>query len=183
MGLSSTIIYTSELILCSTILTTEYPGEIEAGVGGEGPRVYASSFSEGRIIEPGSFLCAGYVSTRGYTSKLKLRAAVSGVFSRGTWIIEREVCYVLATRLRVATCSTGVRSVLSWSLDHRTRQFLMFWVRVYAWLRVKIKGKGTGVRGFLSWSLDHRTREFLKCWLRVYAWLRVKNKVPEYSAI
>ena len=32
---------------------------------------------------------------------------------------------------------TGVCGVLSWSLDHGTREFLMCWLRVYAWLRVK----------------------------------------------
>ena len=37
-----------------------------------------------------------------------------------------------------------------WSLDHRTKQFPMWWLRVYAWLRVKIKAKGTGVRSVLS---------------------------------
>ena len=47
------------------------------------PRVYASSFSGGRIIERGSFSCAGYASMRSDASKLKLRAAVFGVFSRG----------------------------------------------------------------------------------------------------
>ena len=34
----------------------------------------------------------------------------------------------------------------------------MCWLRVYAWLRVKIKAKGTGVGGVLPWSLDERTR-------------------------
>ena len=87
---------------------------------GTGLRVYASSFSGGRILERGNLLCAGYV----------------------------------------------------WSLDHRTRQFLI------SWLRVKIKAKGTGVRSVLSWSVDHRTRQFVMCWLRVATrsyslWLRV----------
>ena len=36
----------------------------------------------------------------------------------------------------------------------------MCWLRVYAWLRVKIKAKGTGVGGVLPWSVDHRRREF-----------------------
>ena len=36
----------------------------------------------------------------------------------------------------------------------------MCWLRVYAWLRVKIKVKGTGVR-IVLWNLDHRTREFV----------------------
>ena len=44
-----------------------------------------------------------------------------------------------------------------WSLDHRTKQFPMWW------LRVKIKGKGTGVRNVLSWNLDHRTKQFPMC--------------------
>ena len=43
----------------------------------------------------------------------------------------------------------------------------MCWLRVYAWLRVKIKAKGTSVGSVLSWSLDERTRQFLMCWLRV----------------
>ena len=62
-------------------------------------------------------------------------------------------------------------------MDHRTRQFLMCWLRVYAWLRVKNKVKGTSVRIGMWCKLDHRTRQFLMCWLRVYAWLRVKIKV------
>ena len=53
----------------------------------------------------------------------------------------------------------------------------MCWLRVYAWLRVKIKAKGTSVRIVLSCKLDHRTRQFLISWLRVYAWLQVKLKV------
>ena len=53
----------------------------------------------------------------------------------------------------------------------------MCWLRVYTWLRVKIKAKGTSVRIVLSCKLDHRTMKFLMCWLRVYAWLRVKLKV------
>ena len=53
----------------------------------------------------------------------------------------------------------------------------MCWLRVYAWLRVKLKVKGTGVRSVLSWKLYHRTRQFVMSWLRVYAWLRVKIKV------
>ena len=44
---------------------------------------------------------------------------------------------MLGTRLRVATRqikakSTGALSVLSQSQDHRTRQFLMSWLHVYA---------------------------------------------------
>ena len=72
---------------------------------------------------------------------------------------------------------TGVRTVLSCKLGRRTRQFLMCWLRVDAWLRVKIKVKGTGVRIVLSCKLNHRTRQLIMCWLRVYAWLRVKIKV------
>ena len=70
-------------------------------------------------------------------------------------------------RVKIKAKSTGARSVLSWNLDHRTRQFLMLWLCVYAWLRVKIKAKGIGVRSVLSWSVDHRTRQFVMCWLRV----------------
>ena len=57
----------------------------------------------------------------------------------------------------------------------------MCWLRVYAWLRVKIKSKGTSVRIVLSCKLDHRTMQFLMCWLRVYAWLRIKIKVKGTS--
>ena len=57
----------------------------------------------------------------------------------------------------------------------------MCWLRVYAWLRVKIKSQGTSVRIVLSCNLDHRTRQFLMCWLRVYAWLRVKIKAKGTS--
>ena len=56
----------------------------------------------------------------------------------------------------------------------------MCWLRVYARLRVKIKGKGTGVRGVLSRSLDHRTRGFLMCWL-IYTHLRVATRQNSYS--
>ena len=55
----------------------------------------------------------------------------------------------------------------------------MCWLRVHAWLRVKIKAKSTGVRSVWWWSLDDRTREFPMCWQRPgagYAWLRVKIK-------
>ena len=56
--------------------------------GGRASRIRVK-FLWGSIIELGSFLCAGYRSTRGYASELKLRAAVFWVFSRGTLIIER----------------------------------------------------------------------------------------------
>ena len=62
-------------------------------------------------------------------------------------------------RVKIKGKGTGVRSVLSWSLEHIKREFPMCWLRVYAYLRVKIKGKGTGVRGVLSCSLDHRSNE------------------------
>ena len=71
------------------IAIAEYPVEIEAGGGGEGPRVYASSFFGGWIMEGGNFLCAGYAFTRSYASKLKLRVPVLVVFCRVSWIIER----------------------------------------------------------------------------------------------
>ena len=59
----------------------------------------------------------------------------------------------------------------------------MGWLRVYAWLRVKIEAKGIRVGSVLSWMLDHRTRHFPVGWLRVYAWLRVKIKVArEFDA-
>ena len=57
----------------------------------------------------------------------------------------------------------------------------MCWLRVCAWLRVKIKAKGTSGRIVLWCKLDHRTRQFLMCWLRVYAWLRVKIKAKGTS--
>ena len=137
----------------------EYPVEIEAGGKGLASTrqisSVAGSLSEAIsyematcswIIERGNFLCAGYACTRGYASKL--------MFSfKGT--------------------SVGI--ILSCKLDHRTRQFLMCWLRVYAWLRIKNKVKGTSVRIVMWCKLDHRTRQFLMCWLRVYAWLRVKN--------
>ena len=88
---------------------------------------------------------------------------------------------MLATRLRIKikVKGTGVRCVLSFKLDHRTRQFLMCWLRVYTWLRVKIKIKGTGVRFVLSCKLDQRTRQFLMCWLRVYA-SKLRLRVPVF---
>ena len=43
----------------------------------------------------------------------------------------------------------------------------MCWLRVCAWLRVKIKVKGTGVPSVLPWRLYHRMRQFLICWLCV----------------
>ena len=131
--------------------------------------------------ELGNFLFRGYASTRGYESKL----LVFVVFCRGAWIIERGnfLCAGYAStrgyawlRVKIKVKSTGVCSVLSWILDHRTKQFLMSWLRVYAWLRVKIKAKGTGVRSVLSRSVDHRTRQFVRSWLRVYAWFRVVRR-------
>ena len=56
-------------------------------------------------------------------------------------------------RVKIKAKSTGFRSVLSWRLEHRTRQFVM------CWLRVKIKVKGTGVRNVSVWDkskLRHR---------------------------
>ena len=103
------------------------------------------------------------------------------------WIIQRGnfLCAgyastrVYASKIKVK--GTSVRIVLSCKLDHRTRQFLMCWLRVYAWLRVKINVKGTSVR-IVMWSkLDHRTRQFLMCWLLVYAWLRANINVKGTS--
>ena len=37
----------------------------------------------------------------------------------------------------------------------------MCWLRVYAWLRVKLKVKGTGVRSFLSWTCIIERGNFL----------------------
>ena len=41
------------------------------------------------IIERGNFLCAGYASTRGYASKIKLRVPVFVLLCGVSWIIER----------------------------------------------------------------------------------------------
>ena len=43
----------------------------------------------GWIIERGNLLCAGYASTRGYASNLRLRVPVFVVFCHGGCIIER----------------------------------------------------------------------------------------------
>ena len=76
----------------------EYPVEIEAG--GKG---LASSFFGGWIIERGNFLCAGYASTRGYASNLRLRVPVFVVFCHGGCIIERGnfLCAGYASKLRL----------------------------------------------------------------------------------
>ena len=126
---------------------------------GRGPRVYASSVSGGRIIKRGSFLCAGYAS------KLKLRAAVFGVFSGGTLTIEPGALlgagysstsnYASKLRLRVPVFVVFCR--VAWMIGGN----FLYWLHVYAWLQVKIKAKGTGVRSVLSWILDDRTRQFL----------------------
>ena len=42
------------------------------------------------IIERGNFLCAGYASTRGYASKLRLRVPVFILFCGVGWIMERD---------------------------------------------------------------------------------------------
>ena len=34
--------------------------------------------------------------------------------------------------VKIKAKGSGVRSVLSWSLDHGTRQFVRSWLRVYA---------------------------------------------------
>ena len=66
-------------------------------------------------------------------------------------------------RVKIRVKGTSVHIVLSCKLDHRTRQFLMCWLRVYAWLCVKIKVKNTGIRIVLWCGLDHGTRQFLMC--------------------
>ena len=60
----------------------------------------------GWIMERGNFLCAGYASTRGYASKLKLRVPVFVVFCVEAGSLNEAICYVPATRLRVATRQT-----------------------------------------------------------------------------
>ena len=78
--------------------------------------------------------------------RLRLRVPVFVLFCRVSWIIERG-------------------NLISYC-----------WLRVYAWLRVKIKVKGTGVRIVLWCGLHHETRQCRMCWLRLYAWLRFKIK-------
>ena len=94
--------------------------------GRRASRLVASGFSGGRIIERGRQFAICWLHVY-------------------AWIIERGnvLCSGYASRRGYAK-STGVRSVLSWSLDHRTRQFFMCWLRIYAWRRVKIKAKSTG---------------------------------------
>ena len=85
------------------------------------------------IIERGNFLFAGYASTRGYASKIKLRVPVFVLFCGASWIIERGnfLCagYAstrgYASKLMLSFKGTSVRIVLSCKLDHRTRQYLM----------------------------------------------------------
>ena len=135
------------------------------------------------MIERGNFLSAGYASTRGYASKLRLRVPVFVVFCCGAWMIERGnfLCADYAStcgsasklRLRVPVFVVFCHG--AWMIERGSFLYAGY-VRVYAWLRVKIKAKSTGVRSVLSWSLDDRTRQFLMCWLRIYAWLRVKIK-------
>ena len=60
----------------------------------------------GWIIERGNLLCAGYASTRGYTSNLRLRVLVFVVFCNGPLSLNEAISYVLATRLRGATRQT-----------------------------------------------------------------------------
>ena len=48
--------------------------------------------------------------------------------------------------------ASRLRVKFLWWKDDRTRQFFMFWLRVYAWLRVKMRAKSTGVRSVLSWQ-------------------------------
>ena len=58
------------------------------------------------IMERDKFLCAGYASTRGYASKLKLRVPVFVVFCVEAGSLNEAICYVLATRLREAPRQT-----------------------------------------------------------------------------
>ena len=60
----------------------------------------------GWIIERGNLLCAGYASTRGYASNLRLRVLVFVVFCHGPVSLNEAISYVLATRLRGATRQT-----------------------------------------------------------------------------
>ena len=52
------------------------------------------------------FLCADYASTRGYASKLWLRVLAFELFCVEAGSLNEAICYVLATRLRVATRQT-----------------------------------------------------------------------------
>ena len=96
----------------------------------------------------------GYAFTRGYTSNLRLRVPVFVVLCHGGCIIDRGnfLCAGYASNLRLRVSVFGV---LWCKLYHGTRKFLMCWLRVYAWLRVKLEVKGTGIRSVLSWRLYH----------------------------
>ena len=111
--------------------------------------------------------------------KLKLRVPVFVLLCGVSWIIERGnfLCAGYASKIKVK--GTSVCIVMWCKLDHRTRQFLMCWLHVYAWLRVKIKVKGTSVHIVLSCKLDHRTRQFLMFWLRVYA-SKLRLSIPVF---
>ena len=64
--------------------------KVSLGVGSENEAIcYVLATCGGWNIGWGNFLWAGYASTRGYASKLKLRVFVFVVFCRGCWIIER----------------------------------------------------------------------------------------------
>ena len=85
-----------------------------------------------------------------------------GVFSRGTLIIEPGalLCagysstsnYASKLRLRVPVFVVFCR--VAWMIGGN----FLYWLRVYAWIHIKIKAKGTGVSSVLSWILDDRTR-------------------------
>ena len=98
--------------------------------------------------------------------RVKIKAKSTCVCSvlRGGWIIERGnlLCVGYASTrgyasnliLRVAVFGLLSRGIL---IIERG-SLLCRWLRVYAWLRFKIKGNFTAVR---SWSTDQRTRQFL----------------------
>ena len=83
------------------------------------------------IIERGNFLCAGYASTRGYASKIKVKGTSVRIVM---WckLDHRTrqflVCWLRVyawLRVKIKVKNTGVRIVLWCGLDHGTRQFLM----------------------------------------------------------
>ena len=62
--------------------------------------------------------------------------------------------YASKSKLRVPLLGVFCRG--AWIIEGGI--FFFCWLRIYAWLRVKIKAKGTGVGSVLPWSLDERAR-------------------------
>ena len=87
-----------------------------------------------------------------YWLRVKIKVKGTSVLCFVVWAGSRNKAI---SYIRIKVKGTSVRIVLSCKLDHRTRQFLM------CWLRIKIKVKGTGVRIVLWCGLDRGTRQFL----------------------